>query len=90
MILSEIQRITQGLHILERYKPLASVHSVCNATWCIELQEEEFIDIVQEDRDELYRLGWRNPKKSPYLWKCATEKGLSQEVREKSLLQPVR
>jgi len=57
MILSDIQRVTQGLHILERYKPLASVHCVRKATWCIELQEEEFTGIVQEDRDELYRIG---------------------------------
>jgi|GEM_PF-2091409 len=78
-MLSDIQRITLGLEILAKYKPLADIWGKPNSTWFLETQEVEYIDITDEDRAELYHYGWRSRALSPYMWILATKNGLEVE-----------
>tara|TARA_R110001583_G_scaffold126875_2_gene278457 strand:- start:323 stop:631 length:309 start_codon:yes stop_codon:yes gene_type:complete len=82
IVLSDIQRITLGLEILAKYKSSADVWGKPNSTWFLETQEEEYANITDTDRAELYQYGWRNRASSPYMWILATKNGLDIEKSE--------
>ena len=80
--MTEIQRIIGGLSVLEKYNPNTSVHGKPNATWTLEAQELEFIDITVEDREALEGYGWRNRERHPYMWYMLSDHGLVTEEVE--------
>lgn len=76
---STITRAIKGLEILQKYKGNAGIHGASNATWLLESQEEEYLEISEEDRSALNLYGWRQRKSAPYRWVLATDQGLVKE-----------
>ena len=61
-----IDQICNGLRILEKYCPNASVMGNTAVRAAIELQEMEFKDITEEDRNFLFSMSWKT--NGHYLW----------------------
>ena len=61
-----IDQICKGLRILEKYCPNASVMGNTAIRAAIELQEMEFKNITEEDRNFLLSIGWKT--NGFYLW----------------------
>ena len=84
---NDITRIIKGLEIIQKYKPNANIYAKNNQTWFLEAQEEEFLQIVKEDREKLIKYGWRQRKASPYQWILPTSHGLNLEKKIPDLFQ---
>lgn len=82
---TDIERITEGLKILAKYKPNATPFCKSNATWMMELQEGAFAELSEADRMQLQELGWRCRASKPYCWFLLTTKGLAAEKETPSL-----
>lgn len=62
-----INKIVNGLKIFEKYNE--GTRPFCASSKAIlEVQEVEFGDITNDDRELLNSVGWRNKEGSPYLW----------------------
>lgn len=61
-----IDQICNGLRILEKYCPNASVTGNTAVRAAIELQEVEFKDITEEDSELLLSINWKT--NGHYLW----------------------
>ncbi|CAN5424787.1 hypothetical protein BH10PSE19_BH10PSE19_04560 [soil metagenome] len=61
-----IDQMCKGLRILEKYKPTSTVYGKNTAKAAILLQEEEFKEIMEDDRLKLFHLGWET--NGSYLW----------------------
>lgn len=75
-----IDRLITGLNIFKKYNSAPEIYCKPNATWVIELQEEEFIDIDDGDKGILIDNGWRT--ESGILWKMLTDKALIEDLAE--------
>ena len=62
----EVDKLIAGLEILKKYKPTMSVYGVTRARDNVELQEEEFGDITEEDKARLAQLSWKT--NGHYVW----------------------
>jgi hypothetical protein len=65
--MANISALIEGLSILQRYEPTADVYGVSRSVWSIEVNEQEFDQISQEDRRALQNLGWRSA--GVYRWR---------------------
>jgi len=61
-----IDQICHGLRILERYKPQAEIYGKETASCILQLQELEFNNITDHDRQQLLSLNWET--NGHYLW----------------------
>lgn len=65
--MASISALIEGLKILQKYEPQASVLGVTRARGSIELQEEAFGEISHSDRAALIALGWQT--NGHFVWK---------------------
>lgn len=56
--MQEVDSLIFGLEILKAYKPSLSLCSSHRARRTLEVQEVEFTNITDADRDRLTELGW--------------------------------
>ncbi|MFC4861219.1 hypothetical protein ACS8MQ_08775 [Pseudomonas sp. MAHUQ-62] len=84
---SNITRIIKGLEILQKYKKDAAIYGKPNATWLLESQEKEYLEISEDDKKTLNAYGWRQRQKTPYLWILATDHGLSEEIKTPNIFR---
>lgn len=84
---NDIERIIKGLEVLAKYKPNASIYGKETARTMLVTQEEEYFNISNQDRETLYKYGWRNRKEGPYMWFLVTDRGLESEQGEPDLFK---
>ncbi len=75
---TEIDRMIGGLEILRKYKPNAVIVGKSTTTCLLETQELEYVDISADDKDQLFKLGWRL-RHNDYFWIMLTERGMQSE-----------
>lgn len=59
MLLSELERIVESMKIFKKYHPDPLVSPVVAASKEIQVQEVEFENISEEDRNYLLSVGWK-------------------------------
>jgi len=64
--MSTVERLIAGLQILQRYAPALSPYSTHRSRRLLEIHEEEFGKITEEDRTTLVQLHW--VPLGTYLW----------------------
>lgn len=65
--MNTINKIINGLKIFEKYNE--HTRPFCASSKAtLEVQEVEFGDIINDDRELLDSFGWKNKENSPYLW----------------------
>lgn len=72
----EIDRMINGLNIFKIYKQNPLIIPKNNTNWLIEIQEEEFSSITDDDIAALNSYGWIAETK--ILWKMLTDQGLAK------------
>ena len=61
-----VDRLIKGLQILKRYEPNLSPYASHRARRNMEIQEESFAEVSEEDQAKLRELGWEG---SGFIWR---------------------
>lgn len=65
--MTTINKIINGLKIFEQYNE-RTIPFCASSKAILEVQEMEFGDMDDQDRELLKSFGWHNEANSPYLW----------------------